>query len=122
MSLTEPEKKIILVEIMSSAGEPFQKDPFEVSFFPSSDGSKPDFELFSESLLKKSKALKKVLDLSTYSLHRQSLVNPATMVEIGEDSPLKNLSTIKCVYQPTFNLSTQDSTDSTSGKVLKVLK
>ncbi len=124
MSQTETERKTILVEIISSAGERFQQDPFEVSFLPSSDGSKPDVELLSESLLKKSKALKNVLNSSTYSLQRQSLVNPATMVEIGEDSPLKSLSTVRCVYKPTFDLSTKDSTNAStsSGNFMKVLK
>jgi len=124
MSQTETERKTILVEIISSAGERFQQDPFEVSFLPSSDGSKPDVELLSESLLKKSKALKNVLNSSTYSLQRQSLVNPATMVEIGEDSPLKSLSTVRCVYKPTFDLSTNDSTNAStsSGNFMNVLK
>lgn len=106
MSLSE--KKTILVEIVSDTGKPFQKDPFEVSFLPSSDGTKPDVELLSESLLKKSKALKKVLDSSSYSLQRASLVNPATMVEIGEDSPLKSLSTVRCVYKLHLKLNEED--------------
>jgi hypothetical protein len=61
-------RKKILVEIISSAGEPFKQDPFEVSLLRSSDGTKPDVELLSESLLKNSKALKKVSDSSKYLL------------------------------------------------------
>jgi hypothetical protein len=82
-------------------------------------------ELLSESLLKKRKAQKKVSDFSTYSLQRQSLVNQATMVAIGEDSPLKSLSTVRCVYKTKFYLSTKNSSNaspSTSGKFMKVLK
>jgi hypothetical protein len=54
--------------MISSAGEPFKQDPFEVSLLPSSDGTKPDVEVLSESLLKNSKALKKVSDSSKYLL------------------------------------------------------
>ena len=104
-----PEKKTVLVEIYSNLGEPFQEDPFEVSFVPSIDGSKPDIELLGESLSRKSKKLKTVLDASTFKLQRQSLVNKETMVEIGEDSPLKNQSIVRCVYKPKLNTNASKS-------------
>ena len=54
--------------------------------------------------MKKSRDLgKKLADSSSYSFQRASIVSPSSMVEIGEDSPLKNLSTVSCVYVPKFN-------------------
>lgn len=77
MSHTAPERKKILVEIISSAGEPFKQDPFKVSLLPSSDGTKPDVELLSESLLKNSKALKKFQILvSIYCKDKAWLTRP----------------------------------------------
>ena len=97
-------EKTLLVQVVSSMGEAFNKQPFEVSFSTTENGSIPEITLLYGSLVKKSTELgKKLADSSSYSFQRASIVSPSSMVEIGEDSPLKNLSTVSCVYVPKFN-------------------
>ena len=92
------EDKTVIVELFNCDGTALETAPREVTYSPSSE--KSDLTLVKEKLLKKSKTLNEALMASTCVFQIKNLSNPSASIEIGEDSPLKNGSVIKCVVTP----------------------
>jgi hypothetical protein len=78
---------------------------------------KNDLEKIADVLKRKSKALKHVfLSCENFSFQKESELRPNNWVVIGDDSPIKDRSEVRCVVmKPKFDFSSMEAIDQLSG-------